>query len=237
MNPIRSFARSTKFQTALIMTAALLIGAGTYLYLISFQTRVTQERELVPVYVARSEIASGTTFADIRAGSLLEIRELPAGSIPSDALQPESTIDTSLRTRGVLTAGQLIVASHFTAEGMPEMTLPIPPGKLAVTISVDDVGRVGNFVLPGSRVAIFAAENASVRVLISEVLVIAVGDQTQTPSGTSTLSSPYVTLALTPKDAERVIGASSDARLTLALAHANDPSSVLGAPVVQESRG
>lgn len=237
MNPIRGFTRNTKLQTAIIVVAALVIGAGTYIYLISFEARVTEERELTPVYVARSEIASGTSFADIKSGSLFEIRDLPAGSIPSDALNPESSIDTSLRTRGVLAAGQLLVTSYFTQEGMPETALSIPQGMLAVTISVDDVGRVGNFVVPGSRVAIYATKNNAVKVLLPEVLVIAVGDQTSLQSGTSTLTSPLVTLALPPRDAERVIGATQDARLTLALAHANDPSSVLGTITAQEPRG
>lgn len=242
MNPIRGFFRNTRLQTIFILIMALTIGISTYAYLINAQARITQQSELVSVYVAKGEIASGTTFAEIRDSALVEVRQLPVNSIPGDAIRPESTINRELKTRGVLAAGQMMVASYFTSESISEPTLPIPKGMLAVTISVDDVGRVGNFVVPGSKVAIFATApagsgNPQTKVLLPEVLVIAIGDQMQAARGTTTLVSPLVTVALSPRDAERVILASQNVRLTLALAHANDPSAVLGAVDSQDARG
>ena len=225
--------RSPRSQATFILVFSILVGAGTYLYLIGYQAQLRSANELLPVLVARSEIASGTSYAEMTAQSLYEVRELPRSALPADVLTPERAIDAGLKSRGVLSAGQLLTSSFFTTNIRPEPGLPIPKGMLAVTISVDEVSRVGNFVLPGSRVVVFTTSgtstgNSQTRVLLPDVLVIGIGNQTDVSlSSTTPLPSPLVTVALPPKDAQALVLATQSARLTLALAYANDPNSVL----------
>jgi Flp pilus assembly protein CpaB len=111
--------------------------------------------------------------------------------------------------------------------------LNIPQNSLAISISVDDVARVANFVVPGSRVVIFSTGNDSkrsesvTRILVSDALVLAIGSQVSTPpSGTQVVTSPLVTIAVSPFEAGQLIHASQNTKLSLALVHANSPDSV-----------
>ena len=227
------FFHGTRLQSATLILLSILVGAGTYLYLLNYQSQIKETNRLQPIYVATSEIPSGTSFGEIISTSLLEIRELPAAAIPLGAIGPSSQIENSLRSRGVLSPGQIMVASFFSSEARSDTGLPIPKGKLAITISVDDVARVGNFVSPGSRVVVFATSTtnsgtAQTRILLPEVLVIGIGNQTNLNLANSMpMASPMVTLALEPSEAERLILAEQTSILTLALAYQNDPISVL----------
>jgi Flp pilus assembly protein CpaB len=233
MTSFSRFWKSPRTQATIMLITSLLAGIGTYLYLLGFQAKVESENALMSVYVARTEIGSGTSFAEIVSQNLFEVREMPRASLPSGTVGPETQLEASLKTRGILSSGQLLVSSFFTSEARAELGLPIPKAMLAVTISVDEVSRVGNFVLPGSRVVVFAtgatgSGNSATKILIPDALVIGIGNQTDINlTSTTSLPSPMVTLALSPQDAEDLVLASQVSRLTLALAYENDPRKVL----------
>lgn len=233
MSFIRSKLKQPRIQAALVLVLSLFVGIGTYAYLIGYQVRLESDSELTPVYVASSEIAPGTSYGEITSNNLIELREFPKKSIPLSAITPSTTLDSNLKTRGVLSDGQILVADYFVMETVPDVGLRIPKGMLAVTISVDDVSRVGNFVSPGSRVVIFATSaggsGSVTRVLLPEALVIGIGAQTSQVSGSSLPTpSPLVTVALPPTDAQKLILASKTSEITLALAYENEPSALLG---------
>ena len=221
-------------QATLVLVLSILVGLGTYFYLLSYQARIANANELVPVYVAKLDIPSGTSYADMVAKALIETKQFPNESIPGDALTPNRAIEASLKTKGPLVPGQILINSFFTKEVKPNVALAIPQGMLAVTVSVDDVSRVGNFVLPGSRVVIFttaanSSGNTGTSILLPEALVIGIGNETGVNlSSTTPIASPLVTVALTPSDAQRLIQASKSSQITLALAYENDPYSLVG---------
>lgn len=233
MKSQRKALRNPRTQAISVLLLSVTIGLGAYLYLISYQNRIQNDNKLKPVYVAKTEIASGTSYQEILNSSQLIVKQLPADSIPADALVPGVKLDAALKTRGPLSAGQILFSSFFTTDIKPNIGLSIPKGMLAVTISVDDVSRVGNFVMPGSKVAIFATQGASsgnliTKVLLPEALVIAIGNQTASSASSNNLvASPMVTVALSPIDAQRLILASKSAQLTLALAYENNPYSLV----------
>ncbi|MEY4163326.1 MAG: hypothetical protein RLZZ79_278 [Actinomycetota bacterium] len=234
MNSFQRFVRSPRTQATMALFLSIAVGIGTYFYLLGYQARVASSNELVPVYVAKSEIASGTSYAEIVAGALMETKEFPSKSLPSGVITPDESVEATSTTKGPLAPGQLLVASYFTQEANPNLALEIPNGSLAVTISVDDVSRVGNFVLPGSRVVIFTTDSNSsgqavTKVLMPEALVIGIGNQTGLNlSSTTPVPSPLVTVAVSPSDAQRLIQASKSSQITLALAYENDPYSLVG---------
>lgn len=233
MSLIRSKLKQPGMQAALVLVLSLVVGIGTYIYLIGYQARLESDSELTPVYVARGEIAPGTSYGEITSSNLIELKEFPKKSIPLSAITPSISLDSNLKTRGVLSDGQILVADYFAVETVPDVGLRIPKGMLAVTVSVDDVSRVGNFVTPGSRVVIFTTTaggtGSTTRVLLPEALVIGVGAQTSQGAGSSLPTpSPLVTVALPPSEAQKLILASKTSEITLALAYENDPSALLG---------
>lgn len=227
------FLRSPRTQATAVLILSILLGVGTYLYLVSYQSGMEARNELTPVLVAKSEIPLGTSYGEIMNNGLFEIKNLPQGAIPSNAVLPNSAVNESLKTKGPLLPGQIMVSSFFASGVRQDVGLAIPRGMLAVTVAIDDVSRVGNFVLPGSRVVIFTTTstnsgNSTTSVLLPDVLVIGIGDETDVNLTTATpISSPLVTVALPAGDAKRLILASKSAQLTLALAHANDPLTVI----------
>jgi Flp pilus assembly protein CpaB len=233
MKSISSIRGNPRLHTFLILLASALVGTFTYLYLLDYQSRVANASNLVPVYVAGEEIAAGTSYGEISGSSMMRVSQMPSGSIPSEALTPSSALDPSLKARGSISSGQFLISSDFTSESRTDVGLPIPKGMLAITITADDVSRVGNFVSPGSRVVIFATTgngsgNTVTSLLLPDALVISIGSQTQINNdGNQVIASPLVTLALPPTEARTLISASQSARLTLALAYQNDPLAVI----------
>ena len=220
------------FQAVLIAALAILVGLGTYLYLLSYQSRINGEQRLVSVYVANSEIATGTSFDEIKSRKLFRTASFPIKSLPQDALTRLDQISGNLKTKGPLASGQILIATYFDAQYRGDVSLTIPQGMLAITASIDDVSRVGNFVLPGSRVVVFATGSVgsgnATRVLIPSALVLAIGKQTGLSYSAQTISaSPLVTLALTPRDAQKLVLAEQSLKITLALAYNNDPGALL----------
>jgi pilus assembly protein CpaB len=216
------------------MLLSLLVGIGTYSYLLTYQSRVESENSLSSVYVAKQEIPQGTSLAEIKDQTLLEIRRLPLKALPIDALTPNSNLDVNLKTRGPLSSGQILVANYFSADTNPEVGLAIPKGMFAIAISLDDVARVGNFVAPGARVAVFSTAtdrsgSVQTKVLLNEALVLSVGSQTlQMTNGALATASPIVTVALSPSDAQKLLLASKTSELTFALAYENNPNALIG---------
>lgn len=234
MTRIRFRFKRPRFQATLVIVLSILVGVSTYSYLLSYQSRIESESALTPVYVAKQEIASGTSFEEISSQALLELRELPVKAIPAGVLTPKSNLHRNLKTRGPLASGQILTADYFVAEATPDVGLKIPKGMLAVTISLDDVARVGNFVSPGSRVVVFATTTSSsgtaqTKVLLSDALVLGIGSQTtQSVNGSIPTPSPLVTVALTPSDAQKLVLGSKTSDLTFALAYENDPIALVG---------
>lgn len=104
----------------------------------------------------------------------------------------------------------------------------IPEGMRAISVRVNEVIGVAGFVTPGTRVDVFAtlqqAPNSFTRVVVSNVQVLTAGtryDQDKAQEGEA-MPSSVVTLLLTPEDAERVVLASTEGQIMLALRNPMD---------------
>lgn len=226
-------SKSAKMQSLLIAMLALAIGITTYLYLTTLSSRANSEGNEQNVYVATSEIPAGTSFEKMLQESLIQIRSFPANSLSSGIISTKDSIQSTAVNSSEISAGQLIFEAMFSTPQKFASGLNIPQDKLAITISVDEVSRVANFVAPGSRVVIYSTGISSKRgeaitkLLVSDALVLAVGNQIVAPNlGSQVAPSSLVTLAVEPTIVDLILHAGQNSKLTLALAHANDPSSI-----------
>ncbi len=225
--------KSPKLQSAMIVFLATIIGLGTYLYLSSISNDNAAGQDEVGVYVAVSDIPAGTSFSSMLQNSNIALKSFPAASITSEVMKSSSEISTNEVTGSEIHQGQLILRQMFSPAKTFASGLQIPKGNLAISISVDEVARVANFVVPGSRVVIFSTGNDNKRgetltkVLVQNALVLAIGPQVNVPqTGSQVSSSPLVTLAVSPTQADLLIHAGQTSKLSLALAHGNAPSSI-----------
>jgi len=225
--------KSKKAQNLLIGILALTIGVSTYLYLATLGTQAADSSQQSAVYVASADIPAGTTFQSMLQNSLVTVKNLPVSVAGNTAVRNLEEFTQNEVSRSAIDTGQLILRNMFSPAKNFASGLNIPKNSLAISISVDDVARVANFVVPGSRVVIFSTGNDSkknesvTRILVSDALVLAIGSQVSTPpSGTQVITSPLVTIAVSPNEAGQIIHASQNTKLSLALVHANAPDSV-----------
>ncbi|GAA3448126.1 Flp pilus assembly protein CpaB [Planomonospora venezuelensis] len=183
--------------TLLAALALALTGAAAVLvYVSGAEERALAGKKAVAVLVAKKAVPAGTTGEQIRAGGLVEQVRMPAETVPADAL---GAVDAGLDALA-LTAGlqprQLLLRGMFAAPERTTGGLPIPEGKMAVSVEMTAAADVSGYVRPDTQVVVFdtfnvlkgrtgvpsgdrLAEghetNRATRVLLPRVQVLAVG--------------------------------------------------------------
>jgi pilus assembly protein CpaB len=227
-----------------IAAAVLLavIGAlGVLDYVHQADQRALTGIRSVNAYVATAQIPSGTSAAAALREGLLVRERFPASSVPTDAVRSITPTLSGLVLTSGLASGQMLLNPMLATTVQTASALPIPPGMVAVTLQFCVQQAVGNYITPGSQVAVFntfvngtrksatgacsqagagaGAQSIQTRMVMSKLLVLAVGEGTATPpsSTTTTADGPatssagsapgtiYLTLAVSQADAERLI--------------------------------
>jgi len=220
---------------------AVLGAAGVLEYVHQADQRALSGMRAVNAYVATAQIPSGTPASAALSERLLVRQKFPASSVPAGAVRSITpTLSGMVLTSG-LASGQILLNAMLGASVQTASALPIPPGMVAVTLQLCVQQAVGNYITPGSQIAVFntfvngtrksatgacsqagagaVAETIQTRMVMSKVLVLAVGEGTATPpsSTTTTADGPatsssasapgtiYLTLAVSQADAERLI--------------------------------
>jgi pilus assembly protein CpaB len=110
----------------------------------------------------------------------------------------------------------VLVSSMFVSPTAAANTFAgqIPPGDVAVTVSVDQVHGVAGLAVPGDKVDILVSVNTAENYMLQNVPIMAIGQSTavNTSGSTqnnatttaSTSSSNLYTFAVNPSDAQRI---------------------------------
>jgi pilus assembly protein CpaB len=239
----------------LLILAVFVAVIGTalvFLYVQSADNRAGKQYDSVSVLKATQNIAAGESYdAALSAG------KISLQAVPQNQLNAGYQVDTT-GLKGKFTsvpifAGQQVISSQFgDAVQATATTLPIPKGMIAISVNLTDPDRVAGNVQNGSNVAIFVTgqltatsggasaggDTQSTRLLLPKVTVLNVGSPQ--PPATSTdgsdgaaattenLPRTLLTLAVTQKEAQKVILASKALDLTFGLLTTN--SKVAPAP-------
>lgn len=213
----------------LTITIAIVIAAlgtaGVLFYALTADSRARAAiNDAVTVAIATERIPAGTTGARIRAEELVRLERMPRSSVPSDALPAVSAELDKLVLTSNIAAGQVLVAANFGEQSTVTSGLPLPDGKMAVTVQTGAPEQVAGYVRPGSQVAIFLTyamvdrdgketKIKRTRLLLAKVEVLAIGRYTpprDTTDGTKATAGAsngtlMVTLAVDQKEAERLV--------------------------------
>ncbi len=239
-------------RNVLLVAAVLVAALGTLLivmYVRGIDARATQGQELVEVLVADEVVEVNESVADAQAGGKFVTKRIPSAARVEGALSSLKSLEGKVAT-GLIYPGEQILAQNFGQPGSGGL-LPIPSGKMAISVELSDPARVAGFVDNGSEVAIFASADprlvtpegderqlsTSTRVIATRVLVIGVGDTTVTSegdaadqeSGDSAIPRTILTLAVTQAEAEKILFAARNSEIAFGLL--TDDSSV------QDTRG
>ena len=218
----------------LLLLAALVVAAlgttGVFLYVNGINQRAQADYDLVEVLVATAPIEAGTTAQGAQDLGALELRPFLRKSLVGlRALSDISGVAEKVAVTPIA-AGEPILETQFGDSGESSL-LPIPDGKLAVSVQLADPARVAGFVGPGSDVAIFlttadaSQSGETTRLLLTRVPVIAAGTTTvvaadSTASGATPaeeIPRALLTLAVDQGDAQKVVYGSQHGQLYFAL--------------------
>ncbi len=212
----------------LLAAAAVIAALGTllvFLYVRSADTRAADKFDAVPVLRVVKQINPGETVAAAQAAGKIEEGSVGEGDRQVDALTALDAISTQV-AQTTLYPNEQVVASKFAATPASSSTLTIPRGKLAVSATLTDTGRVAGFVNPGDKVAIFFNTGAATKTLLTDMEVIAVGTTTVVSTTTTDASGAQTTeqlprtlftLGTTQEQALKILYAASHGDLSFGL--------------------
>jgi len=215
--------------------AVALVGvAAVLLYARGADARAVASQQPTNVYVVQSVVPAGTTLKDAVQNGLIIKTSVAAKGVPSGALSAVDGSNGGLYATTDIQPGEYVLAARFGTKPVGEKAIEVPAGMVAVSVALPDPARVGTFVTPGSKVVLYdtftsvaassastktiggaaAAAGQSTRVLLDDVLVIAMGEASLTPAQTTTadgeaapapVRGALMTVAVSPADAARLV--------------------------------
>ncbi|TBW54353.1 Flp pilus assembly protein CpaB [Marinobacter halodurans] len=186
---------------------------------------VSKDDEGTPVVVAAMQIPFGKKLEKTD----LRVTSMPAHLVPATAYNDLESLDGTVAT-GTIYADEIVMKEKVTEfGGGSALSAVIEPNKRAVTVRVNDVIGVAGFLMPGNRVDVVAAKpegnhrKYKTETLLEDIKVLAV-DQTASPEKDKPVIVRAVTLELSPKEAERLVRATQEGMVQLALRNPLDNS-------------
>lgn len=209
-------------RTVLIFAAFVVAALGTALifaYVNNLDDKAIAKQQPVEILVAKVDIPAGTSTADVSQKGMLELKKVTKDSAAPTALSSLDTLADKVALSTIYAGEQILPAKFGTTAEVTSLSMP--PGNIAVSVQLSDPARVAGFVQPGSHVSIFLtiaqSGQSRIRVLLPNALVIAVGPTTNAPANTTSstgvtnteaLPRAIMTLALSQREAEKLILAS-----------------------------
>ncbi len=218
-----------------IFAAALVALVGVtavLLYARGADSRAVAAQQPTSVYVVKSIVPSGTTLKDAVQNGLIVKTSVAAAGVPVGALAGVDGSNGGLYATTDIQPGEYVLADRFGVKPVGEKAITVPAGMVAVSVQLSDPARVGTFLTPGSKVVLYntyspaaaAASDAkavqpataeeSTRVLLDDVLIIAMGEASLTPAAAPIAGEEaapaaslgaLMTVAVTPADATRLV--------------------------------
>lgn len=236
----------------LIVVAAIAVGvlaaisAGRYLN--SARQDIEAESKPVEVLVAQENIPVGTPSEEMLSKELIVKEEIPQRYVAEGAISSVKTVEERVLAVS-LTKGEQLTQSRFQFPSEAGLALSVPDNFLAISIAVDEVKGVAGLLKPGDSVSVVStftpgADGKDIsRILLPKARVLAVGakvgaeEETDTGDGSRAVlggrsrqdqpGGATITLALAPKDIEKLVFAEETGEVWLALL----PATATGAPV------
>lgn len=216
-----------KAQRLLVATALGLATSGALFYYVNGTAKEADAGvPKGPVLVTVAPIpANSKVTADQVTVETRPVSFIPQGAV----LTPEEVVGRV--SKAELFPGEAVIDAKFYPPGQEAaMVLPVPPGKRAVTVAVDEVVGVAGFVQPGSVVDVVGTldiDNQPVsKVLLQKIQVLAIAQDYEKKDEQEAKVVSSATLAVTPQESEVLILAADRGKIRLAMRSANESEDV-----------
>ncbi len=257
-----------------IAVAIVLAAVGTVAlvsYVRSAEVRAQAGEELVEVYVVSRTVPAGTSAAELEDYVTVEL--VPAKVQPANSVQSLQRLEGRVAAVELVT-GEQLVDTRFVEPAdaaTRQIGVIVPPGKLEVTVELEQQRVIGGLLTPGDTVAVFASfepfevstgvveidgeevaipdavsngasTSNTTQIILRKALVTAVqesannfdnGDEEADRLNEAPADAMYVTLAIDPADAERLVFTQEFGLVYVALERSDVPEN----PTEQITRG
>lgn len=184
---------------------AVLGGVLILNYVSGADARAQADEELVGVLVVSTDVAAGTTAAELSGSVTTE--QVPQRLVADGAVADLSTVDSSFITNAELLPGEQLLTARFSDPSVtPAGTVAKPAGTVEVSVSIDAQRAVGGALSAGDVVAVQVGATTIQDITVTRI---------NAPDDVS--GSYLVTLALSVKQAAKVTRASADQAVWLSL--------------------
>jgi pilus assembly protein CpaB len=233
----------------LAVLVAVIGTALVFVYVRGADNRAQDKFTNVQALQATQNIAAGETYDAALAAGKISLQPIPKNILDLNTGSQTSVDALKGKIAAVpIFPGQVIVSSQFgNSVAATSSSLAIPKGMIAISVNLTDPDRVAGNIQNGQNVVIFVtgtlqksattgggaatAVAESTRLLLPKVTVLNVGSPQPPTTTTSTdqngtqtteqLPRTLLTIAVTQKDAQKVIVASKALDLTFGLLTAN----------------
>jgi pilus assembly protein CpaB len=205
------------------LVVAIILAAVAAIALIAYvqgkADEAIEEGTPVIVYVAKEDIPAGKGGDAVITEGLVDQTEAPLRLVVPGAITSLDQISGRVASVTIF-AGEQITSSRFVAPGQVQeggIKAELERNQVALSLDIGLVPGVAGFVQVGDRVSIMAQLSAAqagttqqrVEFLLQNVEVIQIGQRAIAEDGTPTTVNPsgqiVFTVALTPRDAERLV--------------------------------
>jgi pilus assembly protein CpaB len=231
----------------LLILAVFVAVIGTalvFIYVRGADSRAQKGVADVMALEATSNIAAGETYDAALAAGKVSMQPIPQNVLDKNTGYQTSVDALKGKLAAVpIFAGQVIITSQFGATVQSSSSsLAIPKGMIAISVNLTDPDRVAGNIQNGQQVAVFVtgvlekskgaastttSDIQATKLLLPKVTVLNVGSPQPPTTTTSTdstgtqtteqLPRTLLTIAVTQKDAQKVIVASKALDLTFGL--------------------
>ena len=202
-------SRITVITLAVVFAATATL--GVFLYARGLQENAETTTDTVGVVVVSQDIPSGTELDGLLSGGALEVQQVPAELVVSNAVTNLAELEGETTASPILAGEQVSSTRLAGSQDLPGGVLSIPKGMQGITVALESQRVVGGNVLnSGDHVAIYATfQNEKHTVVVSsDAQVLRVSRAAEGTTATATTQSGTgnsVTLALDPEEAQKLV--------------------------------
>lgn len=243
-----------KSRRTLMVAVAVVLAVAAFVGVVLYANNVRQsaygDAKLVKVFVVKQAIPKGLAGEQAISQGFVRESQIPQEFKPGSAIARLDDVRNKVALTD-LSIGQVVVTGQFVDPNVAQVTFAqrIDPGKVAVTVSVDQIHGVAGLLLPGDKVnmmAIYAeapgSEQKQISTMYQNVDILAIGTKAAPQAGdtatedaaTATGDSGLITFEVPLEAAERIALAASggpDGTYVLYLALVPPDNTPVEAPV------
>lgn len=214
----------------LVVVVAVLLAAGAtaavYMYVQGVQQEVQTDQEMVQVVAAKEDIPAGAQLDELIQKGVFTTRAVPRDLVVEGAVLSLADLRGGQTSSPILAGEQISVARLRGEAEVGGGILGIPSGMKALSVPLDAPRTVGGLVQQGDHVTVYASaplpSGNTTMALVPDVQVLKVVGGPVSGVSDQSAAPVLVTLALNPRDAQKVVFAMEFGKVWLSLLPPNE---------------